>query len=311
MKLPLFISYPGVAFSFLLFGFVAVKTQKFNPTHTGTTLPKDSLLRTSLFVAEDVERIKEFFTHNASLPEQPRGTNWQPGYRHKCINTVRAGLDILLFGNSSIPDSLYSRNTLLNGNFENNDIYDLVRRLKDSNYISSYDSVRFVSMRKGQWTAISKSDPVSRGLPPVMMEKSLWNTLLARVGKERGYSVFLVSLCDGYHAALLTLDHRNTSQLKVYWADQTHKHPLRFFVNNKLTEVPDQYGWEVMQSNGPDTVKIGMVRGLDAYALYANKKYWCDCGRENPKQKDCCAGNCFPFIQIWRLQKSRNGLAGI
>ena len=270
-----------------------------------TAIKKDSVHRATMFAADEIERMKEFFINNASLPEQPKDSNWQPGYRHKCINTVRAAMDMLLFGESSIPDSLYSRNHVLNFNFYNNDVNALVRRLKDSNYISSYDSVRFLSTRKGEWALISKRDLVSRGLQPVMGEKSLWNTLLARVGKERGFSVFIISLCDGYHAAVLTLDHRNPSQLKVYWADQTHKHPLRFMNNEKLQEVPGQYGWEVMQASGPDTIKTGNIRGLDAYALYANKKFWCDCGHTPHKPDECCAGNCFPFIQIWRVQKKQ------
>ncbi|WP_205513721.1 hypothetical protein [Longitalea arenae] len=264
---------------------------------------KDPNRRTPLFSAEDVERIKQFFIANASLKEQPKDSNWRPGFRHKCINTVRAGLDYLLFGESSIPDSLYSRRAVLNGNFHNNDITALAKRLRDSYYIRSYDTVRFLAIRKGEWVPITKADPVSRGLQPVAMEKSLWNTLLARVGKERGFSVFLVSVCDGYHAALLTLDHRNTAELRAYWADQTHKHPWRFFVNNKLEEVPGKYGWEVMQANGPVKIVKGMARGLDNYMLMANQQFWCDCGRVNQKPGDCCAGNCFPYIQIWRLQK--------
>jgi hypothetical protein len=278
---------------------------------THTSVKKDSLFHATLFSVDEIERMKQFFISNASLQEQPKDSNWRPGYRHKCINTVRAALDFLLFGESSIPDSLYSRKVVLNGHFLNNDVPALVHRLKDSGYISSYDSIRFLSMRKGAWTLISKADPVSRGLPPVIMEKSLWNTLLARVGKERGFSVFIVSLCDGYHAALLTLDHRTPSQLKVYWSDQTHRHPLRFFINDKLQEEPNHYGWEVMEATGIDTIKKGMVRGLDAYALYANKKYWCDCGRDNQPPGHCCAGNCFPFIQIWRVQKNRDGLVAV
>jgi hypothetical protein len=277
----------------------------FNTPGNAKTNPpakKDSLTRTPVFSIEDVERIKQFFINNASLQEQPKDSNWRPGFRHKCINTVRAGLDLLFFGESTIPDSLYSRRAVLNG-FLNNDINALAKRLRDSHYIRSYDTVRFLSMRKGEWVPITKADPVSRGLQPMTMERSLWNTLLARVGKERGFSVFLVSVCDGYHAALLTLDHRNTSELKVYWGDQTHKHPWRFFANNKLEEVPGKYGWEVMHAAGPEELVKGSARGLDAYMLYANKRFWCDCGRPNQKPDECCAGNCFPFIQIWRLQK--------
>ena len=276
----------------------------FAPQHAATApaaLNKDSIQRTALFSIDNVERIKQFFLANTALPEQPKDSNWRPGFRHKCINTVRAGLDYLIFGESSIPDSLYSRNAVLNGH--DNDITALAKRLHDNHYIRSYDTVRFLSLRKEEWVPITKADPVSRGLQPMALEKSLWNTLLRRVGKERGFSVFLLSVCDGYHAALLTLDHRNPAEIKAYWADQTHRHPLRYFVNNKLEEVPDKYGWEVMQANGPAKHSAGLARGLDEYMLLANQQFWCDCGRPNQKPGDCCSGNCFPFIQIWRIQK--------
>jgi len=264
-------------------------------------LNKDSIQHTALFSPEDVERIKQFFLANTALPEQPKDSNWRHGFRHKCINTVRAGLDYLLFGESSIPDSLYSRHTVLNGH--DNDITALAKKLQEAHFIRSYDTVRFLSLRKEEWVPITKANPVSRGLPPMALEKSLWNTLLRRVGKERGFSVFLLSVCDGYHAALLTLDHRNPKDIKAYWADQTHRHPFRYFVNNKLEEVPDKYGWEVMQANGPAKHSAGLARGLDEYMLLANQQFWCDCGRPNQKPGDCCSGNCFPFIQIWRIQK--------
>ncbi|AEW00201.1 hypothetical protein A4D02_28295 [Niastella koreensis] len=264
-------------------------------------LYKDSVLHTALFSPDDVDRIKQFFLANTALPEQPKDSNWRPGYRHKCINTVRAGLDYLIFGESSIPDSLYSRHSVLNGH--DNDITALAKKLQEGHFIRSYDTVRFLSLRKDEWVPITKADPVSRGLPPMALEKSLWNTLLRRVGKERGFSVFLLSVCDGYHAALLTLDHRNPADIKAYWADQTHRHPLRFFANNKLEEVPGKYGWEVMQANGPALHSAGLARGLDEYMLLANRQFWCDCGRPNQKPGDCCSGNCFPFIQIWRIQK--------
>jgi len=284
---------------------VAVLSGSLSAPKQAVTAPaalyKDSVQHTALFSQHDVDRIKEFFLSNTALPEQPKDSNWRPGFRHKCINTVRAGLDFLIFGESSIPDSLYSRHTVLNGH--DNDITALAKKLQDGHYIRSYDTVRFLSLRKEEWVPITKADPVSRGLPPMALEKSLWNTLLRRVGKERGFSVFLLSVCDGYHAALLTLDHRNPAEIKAYWADQTHRHPLRYFVNNKLEEVPDKYGWEVMQANGPAKHAAGLARGLDEYMVLANQQFWCDCGRPNQKPGDCCSGNCFPFIQIWRIQK--------
>lgn len=299
MKLHLLIVFPVIVA--VLSGSLHEAFNTPRETPLAPSQPKDSVKHATTFNIDDVERMKQFFISNASLKEQPKDSNWRPGFRHKCINTVRAALETLFYGESSIPDSLYSRRQVFNG-FLNNDISALAKRLQDNHYVRSYDTVRFLAVRKGQWVPISKADPVSRGLPPEAMEKSLWNTLLTRVGKERGFSVFLVSVCDGYHAALLTLDHRNPADLKVYWADQTHKHPWRFYTNNKLEEVPGKFGWEVMHASGPYTIAKGTPRGLDNYMLYANKSFWCDCGRPWQKPGDCCAGNCFPYIQIWRLQ---------
>src|SRR5262245_34162792 len=98
-------------------------------------LNKDSVQHTALFSPDDVDRIKQFFLANTALHEQPKDSNWRPGYRHKCINTVRAGLDYLIFGESSIPDSLYSRHSVLNGH--ENDITALAKKLQEGHFIRS------------------------------------------------------------------------------------------------------------------------------------------------------------------------------
>src|SRR5688572_19195339 len=129
MKFHLLIVYPIIIAVFSGSLHVAFNTP--DKAESTTTITKDSLKRSTIFDIEDVERMKQFFISNASLQEQPKDSNWRPGFRHKCINTVRAGLDLLLFGESSIPDSLYSRKTVFNG-FLNNDINALAKRLRDS-----------------------------------------------------------------------------------------------------------------------------------------------------------------------------------
>lgn len=265
----------------------------------------DSGYRAEIFSLDDVERMKQFFLKNAALPEQPRNALWNPTYRHKCINTVRAGIEILLFGNSSIPDSLFSRREVFNGDFQTNNAQSFADHLVEKGYLNSPDSFFFVSKNRGEWVTVYKNDEQRRYLRPTELKGSLWYSLLGLIGKIQGYSVFIISICDGYHAAVITVDHRNLNNILIYWSDQTHRHPYRYLKDGKLKEVPNAYGWEVMNAVGPDTLRKGIPRGLDEYVLYAVNKYWCDCNRENQEPDDCCAGNCFPLVQIWRVRKPR------
>lgn len=263
----------------------------------------DSTNSNSIFSIDEIERMKQFFLRNTALPEQPKLSRWSKMYRHKCINTVRAGLEILLFGKSSIPDSLYSNNPVFNGNFQSNDVQGLATRLLAGGYLEKPDTLLFNAINLSEKVLISKQNSQSRYLRPIEPNGSLWEMLLARIGKSTGYSVFIISLCDGYHTAILTVDHRAVDFPVVYWSDQTHKHPYRYIRAGKVIEKGSRFGWEAMLYSGTDTLKRNVLRGLDNYIQFATDKFWCDCRRENQKPNECCVGNCFPIIQIWRVRK--------
>jgi hypothetical protein len=55
---------------------------------------------------------------------------------------------------------------------------------------------------------------------PVSLDRSVWDTLIDMTGGDPGWSVFGLSLMDGYHSVTLTLDNNDPSRPRVYWSDQ-------------------------------------------------------------------------------------------
>lgn len=141
----------------------------------------NTLWRPEIFSVNEVERMKQFFVKNAALLEQP-GTLWQKGFRHKCIHAVRVGLEILLAGNSSIPDSFYSRLTISN-NFQNNNANELASRLLNSNFLIDPDTIYFNAKNRGDWISMSRNDKKNRAMRPLELKGNVWYSLLGKMGK--------------------------------------------------------------------------------------------------------------------------------
>lgn len=55
---------------------------------------------------------------------------------------------------------------------------------------------------------------------PHTMRESLWDTALAMTRGARGWSVFGLSLMDGYHSITLSVDTSDPANPKMYWSDQ-------------------------------------------------------------------------------------------
>jgi hypothetical protein len=54
---------------------------------------------------------------------------------------------------------------------------------------------------------------------PTTLAVSAWDTIIAAVGKTRGWHVFGLALFDGYHSVTVFIDNR-ADRPRVYWADQ-------------------------------------------------------------------------------------------
>lgn len=58
------------------------------------------------------------------------------------------------------------------------------------------------------------------GARPEQLQESVWDTVIDASGGDPGWSVFTMSLLDGYHSVTLTLDATDPSRPRVYWSDQ-------------------------------------------------------------------------------------------
>lgn len=55
---------------------------------------------------------------------------------------------------------------------------------------------------------------------PHSLRESVWDTALAMTNGARGWSVFGLSLMDGYHSITLNVDTTDPANPKMYWSDQ-------------------------------------------------------------------------------------------
>jgi hypothetical protein len=57
---------------------------------------------------------------------------------------------------------------------------------------------------------------------PDRLHESAWDVLIGLAGGDPGWSVFGLSLMDGYHSVTLSLDNTDPSRPRLYWSDQWH-----------------------------------------------------------------------------------------
>jgi hypothetical protein len=57
-------------------------------------------------------------------------------------------------------------------------------------------------------------------LSPVRLRESVWDAVIAQAGGDPGWSVFVMSLMDGYHSVTLSLDNTDPAKPKIFWSDQ-------------------------------------------------------------------------------------------
>jgi hypothetical protein len=66
-----------------------------------------------------------------------------------------------------------------------------------------------------------RNGKITRGAArPEKLDKSIWDTVLALSGGDPGWSVFTMSLLDGYHSVTLTLDANDPARPRIHWSDQ-------------------------------------------------------------------------------------------
>jgi hypothetical protein len=105
------------------------------------------------------------------------------------------------------------------------------------------------------------------GARPESLENSIWDWLVDATRDDPGWSVFGVSIMDGYHSVIVSVDGRKLGSPKIYMSDHTRHHGPDAF------EEMDQAA-----SGHEDEYQSTSKRGLDEYILYASKVYWDESG---------------------------------
>jgi len=137
------------------------------------------------FDASRVEAMRQYFIANA------RSSN--PA---SCIDTLNSGVRTLL----NNPQQRMG-----------GEVQSSMARLRRSSHAGPEQIIEFNDSR-GRLTTGTRE--------PQALRQSVWNTLIQMAGGDPGWSVFGMSLVDGYHSVVLTLDNNDPDRPRIYWSDQ-------------------------------------------------------------------------------------------
>lgn len=116
-----------------------------------------------------------------------------------------------------------------------------------------------------------KNGNITKGATrPEKLDESIWDTVLALSGGDPGWSVFTMSLLDGYHSVTLTLDANNPTRPRIYWSDQWQS----------------KKGWKEYSRSSLDAEVVKLV------------KQWWDSQAEGKKHKT--------VVRLWRIRATKS-----
>lgn len=137
------------------------------------------------FTPEAIERMRVSFVDNARSASPL-----------SCIACMNQGLRLLLGDQSQAVGS---------------EVQTTMAKLQQSSRAGAAQVIEFNDSRGRMTTGVRR---------PETLSGSIWDALLALAGNDVGWSVFGLSLMDGYHSVTLTLDNNDSSAPRVYWSDQ-------------------------------------------------------------------------------------------
>jgi hypothetical protein len=137
------------------------------------------------FTEQAIERMKAHFIANATGPSPA-----------SCIGTLNRGIRLLLDEPAQPVAS---------------EIQTTMAKLQTAGVAGAARVIEFDDARGNVTTGIRA---------PERLHESVWDALIDMSGRDPGWSVFGLSLMDGYHSITLTLDNSVPSNPKVFWSDQ-------------------------------------------------------------------------------------------
>jgi hypothetical protein len=162
---------------------------------------REALAAGRTFSEDAIQKMKEYFVQNARKPAKPR-ENPPPapsgGWQNSCIVALNKAVTIVT-SEPALPTTPKS-------------IEETMEKIAASGHSSVAREVWFES-KSGR---ISKSG----ALRPEKLQASIWDTVMSLAGGDPGWSVFTMSLLDGFHSVTLTLDASDPRAPRLYWSDQ-------------------------------------------------------------------------------------------
>jgi len=191
----------------------------------GTELARRAALAAGrTFSDADVERARAYFVRNAQ------------NEKDSCIVALNKGLK-LVTGDAALPTTAHS-------------IEATMAKVVASGHAEEAEEIWFRA-RNGH---------VTRGsVRPDRLDKSVWDAVLKAADGDPGWSVFTMSLLDGYHSVTLTLDASDPGKPHVYWSDQWHskggwKEYTRADLDDEVTKLCQSWWDEQPEDKKANTV---------------------------------------------------------
>jgi hypothetical protein len=183
------------------------------------------------FRDEDIERARAYFIRNAR------------NEKDSCIVALNKGLKAVT-GDAALPTTPRS-------------IEATMAKVIESGHAEPPEEIAFQAAN-GRITR--------GGARPEKLDQSVWQTLRDLAEGDPGWSVFTMSLLDGYHSVTLTLDARDPADPHVYWSDQWHS----------------KGGWKEYKQDTLDAEVTRLVQG------------WWDAQEEGHKHTT--------VVRVWRIR---------
>jgi len=178
---------------------------------------REALSAGRTFSEEAVGRMRQFFQDNATS-DSPLS----------CIGTMNKGLQTLYAQKISVGT----------------EVQTTMAKLVGSGRAGTARIVEFTDAQGQETTGVRR---------PATLQEDVWVVLQDMAGSDTGWSVFGLSLMDGFHSVTLTLDTTDPSTPHVYWSDQWGEtggwlELNQAGLNARITELTQQW-WDQQPAN--------------------------------------------------------------
>lgn len=262
--------------------------------------------KSELFVYEEIKKVKAFLISNATWSQ--RGDT---SYRLPCINTVKSSVERLYFGESAISQTKVkdkvkyvsqSKRSMF-WNYGTNRILDFARQMVDSGLIRDYAEINFYGSVGGDTVKLNANNicGADNDTVPIRMAGSAYHRIKSMISTYPGWSVFLVSISNGFHSAILLVHNRVDGKVEMYFGDHQRRerpyssvHQLDKIGNKKEA----QYGYIRL---GERTDPGSKIIGADDFFLFEVQRYAGHNQTELDQPLNCVRN--LPVVRFWKIAR--------